>query len=119
MPVRGIRGATSVENNTQEEIRQATQELINKIIEQNEINTEDIASAYFSVTTDLDAVFPARIAREIGWDLVPMMCGWEMSVPGSQKGIIRIMIHLNTDKAQHEIKHIYLKRAAGLRPDLV
>jgi len=119
MPVRGIRGATSVENNAQEEIRQAIKELLPMMIEKNQINTSDIASAFFSVTKDLNAEFPARIAREIGWHLVPMMCGWEMDVPGSAQGIIRVMLHVNTEKTQAEIKHIYLKRAAKLRPDLV
>lgn len=118
MAVRGIRGATSVDNNLQEEIRQATQELISLMIDKNQINPRDIASAFFTVTSDLDANFPARFAREMGWDQVPMMCGWEMDVPGSARGIIRIMIHLNTNKAQDEIKHIYLKRAAQLRSDL-
>jgi len=118
MAVRGIRGATSVENNSQEEIRQATKELIELMVEKNQINLIDIASAFFTVTSDLDADFPARTAREMGWDHVPMMCAWEMDVPGSAKGIIRIMVHLNTDKEQDEIKHIYLKKAAKLRPDL-
>ncbi|HHT63385.1 MAG: chorismate mutase [Bacillota bacterium] len=118
MPVRGVRGAISVENNSREEIRKATQELLQKIVEKNEIDITDIASAFFSVTTDLDAEFPARFAREIGWHHVPMMCGWEMNVPGSAKGIIRVMLHINTDKTQKEIKHIYLKEAEKLRPDL-
>ncbi|MGI6684840.1 MAG: chorismate mutase [Bacillota bacterium] len=118
MSVRGIRGATSVENNTEDEIRRATREMLQELIEKNQIDTRDIASAFFSVTSDLNAVFPARIAREMGWHHVPMMCGWEMDVPGSLKGIIRVMIHLNTDKSQEEIKHIYLRKAVKLRPDL-
>lgn len=118
MPVRGIRGATSVENNSREEIRQATKELIQLMMEKNDINLSDIASAFFTVTSDLDAEFPARTARDMGWNNVPMMCAWEMDVPGSAKGIIRIMLHLNTDKTQNEMKHIYLKKAAKLRPDL-
>ncbi len=119
MPVRGIRGAISVENNSREAIRQATGELIRVIIAKNAINIEDIASAFFTVTNDLNAEFPARIAREeLGWENVPMECLWEMDVPDSIKGIIRIMIHLNTSKTQAEIKHIYLKEAIKLRPDL-
>ncbi|ATW24099.1 chorismate mutase [Candidatus Formimonas warabiya] len=119
MPVRGIRGATSVENNSREEISQATRELLSMIIEKNEICSKDIASAFFTVTKDLNAEFPARVAREMGWQTVPMMCGWEMDVPGALKGIIRIMLHVNTEKSQKEIKHIYLKEAVKLRPDLV
>jgi len=118
MPVRGIRGATSVENNTKEEIRAATKELLQKMLDQNQVQVSDIASAFFTVTRDLDAEFPARIAREMGWHHVPMMCSWEMEVPGSPRGIIRVMLHWNTDKTQDEIKHIYLKKAAQLRPDL-
>ncbi|MGI6678843.1 MAG: chorismate mutase [Dehalobacterium sp.] len=119
MAVRGIRGAISVENNSQETISQATRELISEIIKKNQIDTKDIAGAFFSVTRDLDAQFPARTAREIGWENVPMMCTWEMDVPGSMKGIIRAMILWNTELTQDEIKHIYLKRATALRPDLV
>ncbi|MCR6545860.1 chorismate mutase [Dehalobacterium formicoaceticum] len=119
MAVRGIRGAISVENNAQEAISQATRELIGEIMEKNHLDSKDIASVLFSVTSDLDAQFPARAAREMGWENVPMMCTWEMDVPGSIRGIIRVMIHWNTESAQDEIKHIYLKRAAALRPDLV
>lgn len=119
MVVRGIRGAISVTKNSPEEIKGATKELINEILGKNQILPDDIASAFFSVTKGIDAEFPAKAAREIGWVTVPMMCTTEMDVPGSIQGIIRLMLHVNTDKTQQEIVHVYLKEAQNLRPDLV
>jgi chorismate mutase len=119
MAVRGIRGAISVEKNSPDKIKQATQALIQEIIMENEIITEDIISVFFSTTSDLNADFPARCAREWGWTSVPMMCTVEIDVPGSIQSIIRVLIHVNTEKLQKDIKHVYLKNAVNLRPDLV
>ena len=117
--VRGIRGATTVENNDAVEIREATKELLSAILTENDLKTEDIASALFTVTPDLNASFPAASAREIGWALVPLICSTEIPVPGGLSNCIRIMIHANTDRAQADIRHIFLRRATVLRPDLV
>lgn len=119
MQVRGIRGATTVEANTREAILDATRELLTEIVRLNAIETEAVASAYFTTTTDLDAEFPAVVARrEFGWTNVALMCGHEMDVPGSLRMCLRIMLHVNTEQAQDEVCHVYQRGAAVLRPDL-
>jgi chorismate mutase len=114
---RGIRGATTVEENTREAILAATRELLTQIIEANDLRSEDVGSAIFSTTPDLNAEFPAVAARQLGWHDVALMCGHEMSVPGALGRCIRVLIHWNTPKLQHEIGHVYIKGAANLRPD--
>jgi len=117
MPCRGIRGATTAENNSPEEILKATRQLLALMIRQNGIEPEDVASAIFSTTTDLDAEFPALAARQLGWFDVALMCVNELDVPGSLRLCIRILLHWNTDKPADEIVHVYVKEAAKLRPD--
>lgn len=116
--LRGIRGAITVERNLSEEIVAATRELIEAITKENGLDPEDIASVIFTVTADLDAEFPATAVREMGWKYVPLMCANEINVPGSLSKCIRVLIHVNTEKSQRELKHIYLRGAAGLRKDL-
>lgn len=117
--IRGVRGATTVKNNTEEEILTAAEELFVKMIDKNEINPNDVASVFISTTEDIDAGFPAKGMRQLeGWKYVPVMCMREMPVPNSLKMCIRIMLHLNTDKDQTEIHHVYLREAHILRPDL-
>lgn len=117
--VRGIRGAITVEHNEAQEIREATQELLQKILTENEITKDDIASAIFTVTPDLNADFPASSAREIGWELVPLLCSTEIPVPGALAYCIRVLLHVNTLKNQTEIRHIFLRNAEILRKDLI
>lgn len=116
--VRGIRGATTVGSDTVEEVLEATRELLEIIREENEFAVEDIASALFTVTADVRSVFPAAAARSIGWDKVPLLCFQEIEVPDALERCIRVLVHVNTDKRQDEIKHIYLKEAQSLRTDL-
>jgi chorismate mutase len=116
--LRGIRGAITVERNLPEEIHAASWELLETVIRENDINTEDIASIIFTVTQDLNAGFPALIARARGLKYVPLLCATEINVPGSLARCIRILVHVNTRKSQQEIKHIYLKDAVRLREDL-
>jgi len=116
--LRGIRGAVTVERNSPEDIHFATWELLETIIKENNINTEDIASIIFTLTQDLNAGFPAFIARTKGFKYVPLLCATEINVPGSLAKCIRILVHINTRKSQQEIKHIYLKGAVKLREDL-
>lgn len=116
MYCRGIRGATTVERNEREEILSATTELLQLIIRQNELQTEDIASAIFSMTEDLDAEFPAVAARTLGWTEVPLMCAREIPVPGSLGKCIRVLVHVNTTRSLAEIKHVYIRGAVSLRP---
>ena len=120
MPVRGIRGATTVHEDQPEAIIAATQELLQAIMAANpNLQAEDLASTIFTVTEDLSAAFPARAAHDMGWDRVPFMCAREIPVPGSLPRCIRILIHWNTNLSQTQIEHVYLKDAASLRPDLV
>ncbi|TWT79939.1 Chorismate mutase AroH [Planctomycetes bacterium CA13] len=115
---RGVRGATTVENDDREQILKATRQLLALLIRQNRIDSADIASAQFTVTEDLKAEFPALAARQLGWIEVPMICGYEISVGGSLKKCIRVMLLWNTDQPQSEIHHVYLHKAKQLRPDL-
>jgi chorismate mutase len=120
MPIRGIRGATTVVADQPDLILQATRELLEEVLSENEgMQPEDIASAIFTVTDDLISTFPAQAARQMGWDMVPMLCGREIPVPNSLSRVIRVLVHWNTELAQSEIKHVYLHDAVKLRPDLV
>ena len=119
MSVRGIRGATTVESNSREAILDATRELLSEIISANAIDRADVASAYFTTTTDLNAEFPAVVARnEFGWTNIALMCGHEMDVPGSLRMCLRIMLLVNSDVPQDQVCHVYQRGAAALRPDL-
>ena len=119
MAFRGIRGATTVEANTRELILDAAHELLAELIRVNNIQKEDVASAYFSTTPDLNAEFPAVAARTgFGWANVALMCGHEMFVPGSLPMCLRVMLHINTELRQEEVVHVYQRGAAALRPDL-
>lgn len=117
MPCRGVRGATTTDANTREEILAATQQLLALMIRLNGIESEDVASAFFTVTEDLNAEFPASAARQLGWVDVPLLCGYEINVPGSLPRCIRILANWNTSKSQKEIAHVYVKGAKRLRPE--
>lgn len=119
MACRGIRGAISVESNTEEAILAATRRLLERMMEANEVRVEDLASVIFTMTSDLDAVYPAVAARALGWVHTPLMCVQEMAVPGSLPRCIRVLLHWNTDRSTRDIQHIYLGEAQRLRPDLV
>lgn len=116
--VYGIRGAITVEKNTAEDIMGATKKLLLAIVRENEIETGDIASIFFTLTPDLNAQFPALAARELGWRFVPLLCAREIDVPGAKTRVIRVLVHVNTEKTQQELKHMYIGDAASLRADL-
>lgn len=119
MPIRGIRGAITVHIDEPETILAATKELLQAVLSANpELHREEIASVLFTTTEDLTSVYPARAAREIGWDLVPLMCAREIPVPGGLPRCIRLLIHWNTSLSQTQIEHVYLREATALRPDL-
>jgi chorismate mutase len=118
MGCRGVRGATTVQADDRDEILLATRQLLALMMRQNEIDTADIASAQFTVTTDLTAEFPALAARQLGWLEVPLLCGYEITVEGSLPRCIRVLLLWNTEKSQSEIQHVYLHEAVKLRPDL-
>jgi chorismate mutase len=116
---RGIRGATTVTHNEREAILEATGELLERIVAINGVREPDVASVVFTMTADLDAVYPAVAARRLGWTHTALLCQQEMAVAGSLPRCIRVLVHWNTDRPIDQIRHIYLREAQALRPDLV
>lgn len=118
--IRGVRGATTVEQDSETEVLAAVKELMSEMIAANQIDPEMVASVFISATDDIQSVFPAKALRSIdGWKYVPVTCMAEIPVEKSLKFCIRVMLHLNTEKSQAEIHHIYQAGAKVLRPDLV
>lgn len=118
--VRGIRGATTVEADEPDSILEATRELLEVMLAENGIEDFDsIAAIFFTTTHDINATFPAEAARALGMTMVPMLCNQEIPVPGRLPRCVRVMMQINTPKGQREMKHIYLREARSLRPDLV
>ncbi len=117
MLTRGVRGATTVNSNTREAILEATRELLQAMVDENGISLEDLASAFFTSSPDLNAEFPALAARDMGWTHVALLCGHEMTVPGSLNMCLRILLHVNTEKKASDIVHVYLHGARVLRPE--
>jgi chorismate mutase len=116
---RGVRGAITVKENNEQDISQATDQLVKKMIQLNDIEPEQVASVFISVTDDITEAFPAKVLRSLeGWSFVPVMCMKEITVSSALKNCIRVMMHINTTKSQQEINHIYLEDAVSLRPDL-
>lgn len=119
MKVRGLRGATTVTEDTGDAIFTATKELIEELVRANDIEIDDVASVLLTMTPDLSSAFPARAVRSIpGWKWVPLMCAREIDVRDALPRSIRVLVHINTDKAQDELIHAYLGEAVQLRPDL-
>ena len=114
---KGIRGAISVEENTTESIGENTRLLLEKIIQENGLKMEEIVSVMFTATKDLTKVYPARIAREMGFSQVPLMCLQEMHVEYSLERCLRVLITINCSP-EREVRHVYLKKATKLRPDI-
>jgi chorismate mutase len=118
MACRGVRGATTVENDTREEILAATRQLLALMIRINGIEAADVGSVIFSTTVDLNAEFPALAARQLGWVDTALLCTHELDVPGSLRKCIRVLVHWNTEKPASELHHVYIRDAVRLRPDL-
>jgi chorismate mutase len=118
LKTRGIRGANVVQENTKESIFKATREVLEKIFELNFIELEEIAAVYFTLTPDLNAAFPAEVAREMGLTSVPLLCIQEIAVPNSLPHVVRILMLINTKLKQSEINHAFLGKAQTLRDDL-
>lgn len=116
--IRGVRGAITVEEDSESAILVATTKLLKTIIEVNDMHEEDVASVLFTTTPDLTACYPAKAARDLGWQQVALMGFQEMYVPTGLKMCIRVLIHWNTPKSQDEIQHVFLRGAVVLRPDL-
>ena len=119
MMMRGVRGAITVDDDSADAIWSATRELLETLIEANGIDEADVASVIFTTTPDLTAAYPARAARELGWQQTALMGMQEIAVPGGLERCIRVLIHWNTTKAIHELQHAFLRGAVVLRPDLV
>lgn len=115
---RGIRGAVRADHNTREAIIEATRELLTALVAANQVEQETVASIFLTTTPDLNAEFPAYVLREMGWSNVPLLCAREINVPHGMKSVVRVLMHVNTEKSQTEIRHIYLGETAALRPDL-
>lgn len=119
MKVRGVRGATTADSNDRDSIISATAELLNEMLALNEIDADDLAAVQFTTSPDLVAEFPAVAARvSLGWKYVPLINAVEIDRPGAQALCIRILMFWNTERAQSDIKHVYLKEAVKLRTDL-
>lgn len=118
MPVRGVRGATTVAANDVQSIVSATEELLTEMVSSNGIQVEDVAAVLFTTTGDLDAAFPAKAARVLGWQHVPLLDACEIPVLGSLPRCIRVLLLWNTDVPQCRVAHVYLREARKLRQDL-
>jgi len=119
MAVRGIRGATSVETDAAAQILAATRELLQEILRVNELDSfDEIVSAIFTTTPDLTSAFPAEAARALGMNQVPLLCASEIPVDTGMPRCIRVLLHVNTEKSQREMVHVYLREAKKLRPDV-
>ncbi len=116
--VRGLRGATTVDSDTVEQVTQRSQELILRLMERNDLTEDDIVSVLFTATADVTSVFPATAIREIGFGAVPLLCAAEIAVPGAMPLCIRVLLHVHTTRTREEIHHVYLHGAQGLRDDL-
>ena len=118
LAVRGIRGANRVPENTREAILSATRELLQAMLQANGVRSEDIAAIHFTLTPDLNAAFPAEAARQLGMRLVPLLCAREIGVPGSMGQVVRVLMLVNTNLKQDQIKHVFLGETQKLRDDL-
>lgn len=119
MTVRGIRGAITVEHDDAGAIARATQRLLGELLARNAVDVDQIVSAFFSLTPDLRAAFPALAARAMGWSSVPMLHCVEVDVAGALPRCLRVLLHVNTETGADAIAHVYLDGATVLRPDLV
>lgn len=115
--IRGVRGATTVATNEAGQILARTEELLARLVAENGIRPEDVASAVFTLTDDLDAEFPAVAVRALeGWADVPLVCAREIPVPGSLGRCVRVLLHWQTDRRPQEVRHVFLRGARELRP---
>ena len=115
----GVRGATSVTDNTRESIIAATREVLEEIVAKNDLSIDDVASVIFTATPDLDAAHPANAARELGWINTPLLCMQEMFVVGGLPRCVRVLILWNSERQADQVHHVYLGEARSLRPDLL
>ena len=118
MAVRAVRGAIQVDADDREQILAATTDLLTAVLERNQLAPEDLISVVFTATPDLRSEFPAYAARQMGITDVPLLCAGEIDVPGAMPRVLRLLAHVDTELSRHDIRHVYLRGAAGLRTDL-
>ncbi len=116
--VRAVRGATTVDADTPESIRERVVALLEQVLERNGLSEEDIISILFTATDDIVSTFPATAARSMGLGAVPLICARELAVIGSVPQCIRVLLHVTTERSREDIHHVYLEGAKGLRDDL-
>jgi chorismate mutase len=118
LTVRGLRGATTVDADTVDQVTERSQELMRALMERNDLTEEDIISVLFTATADVTSIFPATAVREIGFGAVPLLCAAEIAVPGAMPRCIRVLLHVHTTRSRDDMHHVYLHGAHGLRDDL-
>ena len=116
--VRAVRGATTIDEDTVEQINERVQALVKAMLDRNDVSHDDLVSVIFTATDDIHAAFPAAAARAIGLGDVPLLCARELDVVGGTPRCIRVLMHLTTERARNELHHVYLEGARGLRDDL-
>ena len=116
--VRALRGATTVDEDTPEAINERVVELCDALLERNGLDHDDLISVLFTATDDLHSMFPALAARKAGWGDIPLICARELDIAGATPRCIRVLVHLTTEKARDELRHVYLHGAQGLNDDL-
>lgn len=118
MAIRALRGATTIDVDTEEEVMAHTKELLAEMLTRNEIFKEDLISIFFTATRDIHSAFPAAAARAIGLGDVPLMCAGELEITNATPLCVRVMMHLDSSLERSELRHVYLRGAKGLRDDL-
>jgi chorismate mutase len=118
MAVRAVRGATQVDDDDRQQVLDATTELLTSVLERNALDPADLISVVFTATPDIRSEFPAYAARQMGITDVPLLCATEMDVPGAMPRVLRLLAHVETDRARQDVRHVYLRGAAALRTDL-
>ena len=118
MAVRAVRGAVQLDVDEREHLLESVQELVRSVMSANGFDVEDLISVLFTATPDLHSEFPALAARELGLGDVPLMCTQELDIAGAMPRVVRLMAHVETDKARADIQHVYLRGAVALRRDL-
>ncbi len=118
MSVRAVRGATQLTSDTREEMLERVAEMVLEVMATNDLDVDDFISVIFTATSDLVAEFPAYAARRLGFGEIPLLCARELEIEGSMPRVVRMMAHVETDRARSELTHVYLHGAAALRSDL-
>ena len=116
--VRALRGATTVDADTTEQVTTRVQALVHAMLDRNDVDKDDIISVLFTATDDIHSMFPAAAARAIGLGDVPLLCARELEIVGATARCIRVLMHVTTDRSRSALRHVYLEGAKGLRDDL-